>query len=101
MRITAPHARPVEFDNVNAECLSEADALLLAISERKILTSDAFMARYILQCSPHHGCACAAALRLRVAAAFFAEADRAAADRDGDALPPSRPPLRDEAWLSE
>jgi hypothetical protein len=40
------------------------------------------------------------ALRLRVAAAFFAAADRAAAGLEADAAPPSRPPLRDGAWFS-
>ena len=35
----------------------------------------------------------AAALRLRVAAAFFAERDRAAAGRLADALPPRGPPI--------
>ena len=34
------------------------------------------------------------ALRRRVAAAFRAEADRAAAEREAEALPPLRPPLR-------
>ena len=38
-----------------------------------------------------------AALRLRVAAAFFADADRALAGRFAAAAPPSLPPLRDEA----
>jgi hypothetical protein len=36
----------------------------------------------------------AAALRLRVVAAFFAERDRAAAGRLADALPPRGPPIR-------
>jgi hypothetical protein len=47
-----------------------------------------------------HVAARRSALRLRVSAAFFAEAERAAAEREGDALPPSLPPLREEAWLS-
>jgi hypothetical protein len=34
---------------------------------------------------------------LRVAAAFLAERERAAADRDAEAWPPFRPPLREEA----
>jgi hypothetical protein len=33
------------------------------------------------------------ALRLRVAAAFFAEAERPAGDREAEALPPIWPPL--------
>ena len=41
-----------------------------------------------------------AALRLRVAAAFFAEAERSAAEREADALPPAWPPLRDGAWFT-
>lgn len=40
------------------------------------------------------------ARRLRVAAAFLAEAERAAAGRLADAWPPSRPPFCDEAWDS-
>jgi hypothetical protein len=40
-----------------------------------------------------------AALRFRVAAAFFAEAERALAGRFAAAAPPSLPPLRDETWL--
>jgi len=35
-----------------------------------------------------------------VAAALRAERERAAAERLAEARPPSRPPLRDEAWLS-
>lgn len=38
--------------------------------------------------------------RLRVAAPFFAEAERRAAVRDADAAPPFLPPLVLEAWLS-
>jgi len=41
-----------------------------------------------------------AALRLRVAAAFLVDAERAAAGRAAAALPPSLPPLRDGAWFS-
>jgi hypothetical protein len=41
------------------------------------------------------------AWRLRVAAAFFADAERSAAERLADAWPPSRPPFRDEAWDSD
>jgi hypothetical protein len=37
------------------------------------------------------------ALRLRVAAAFLAAAERSAAGRLADAWPPSRPPFCDEA----
>jgi hypothetical protein len=40
------------------------------------------------------------AFRLRVAAAFFADAERAAAEREAEALPPIRPPLREDTWLS-
>src|SRR5947209_5017476 len=40
------------------------------------------------------------ALRLRVAAAFFADSDHAAAGREAAALPPSFPPLRDGAVFS-
>src|SRR6266511_4392829 len=40
------------------------------------------------------------ACRLRVRAAFLAEAERAAADRDADALPPILPPLCAEACVS-
>ena len=40
------------------------------------------------------------ALRLRVAAAFLAAAERSAAGRLADAWPPSRPPFCDEAWDS-
>ena len=40
-------------------------------------------------------------LRLRVAAAFFAEAERAAAERRADAAPPRRPPLRDGSRLTD
>ena len=42
----------------------------------------------------------AAALRLRVAAAFFAEAERSAAVRLAAAWPPRRPPLREGSWFS-
>src|SRR5215831_11166486 len=42
----------------------------------------------------------ALAWRLRVRAAFFAEAERAAAGRAADALPPNLPPLRAEACVS-
>jgi hypothetical protein len=41
------------------------------------------------------------ALRLRLAAAFLAEAERFAAERLADARPPKRPPFRDEAWDSD
>jgi hypothetical protein len=37
---------------------------------------------------------------LRVAAAFVAERERAAAGRFAAARPPMRPPLRAEAWLT-
>jgi len=39
-----------------------------------------------------------AARRFRVAAAFRAEADRAAFGRDADARPPRRPPFREELF---
>src|SRR5690242_13785833 len=42
----------------------------------------------------------AARLRLRVSAAFFAEAERSAALRLADAWPPFLPPLRDDSWVS-
>src|SRR5262245_9160251 len=42
----------------------------------------------------------AALFRLRVAAAFLAEAERSAAVRDADAAPPFLPPFLLEAWDS-
>lgn len=41
-----------------------------------------------------------AAFRLRVAAAFFADADRSAALRDADAAPPVFPPFLAETCVS-
>src|SRR5690606_30679190 len=41
----------------------------------------------------HDQCASCSALRLRVAAAFFALAERSAADREAEARPPFSPPL--------
>lgn len=47
----------------------------------------------------YHWCAWCS-LRLRVAAAFFADADRSSFVREADAWPPLRPPFSEEAWLS-
>ena len=41
-----------------------------------------------------------AVLTLRGAAAFLAEAEREDLGRAADALPPSFPPFRDDAWLT-
>ena len=51
-------------------------------------------------CGAHQQRYRAAALRFRVAAPFFAEAERWAAVRLADAFPPFLPPLRLGAWFS-
>ena len=53
-----------------------------------------------VSCAPAAQADRRAARRLRVAAALRAERERAAAGRCADARPPSRPPFRDEAWLT-